>query len=194
MPTPPTPPPPPLALNPPDLAFAVDPFTQCYRNLRAVIRADRVLGNTSLRVGIRPANMPDLSDDKFEFLTLKEPGGKGSPNDVPEVLLLSGQFDISLSGTNSKAAEFTQTYPLICSFENHNLQRPSLFKFRLMCAFSRPGVHQLGLPGIVKGVELVHGQDDVLGQQAVKQMQDRWCVFGGVRVHGYVSKAWLAEN
>jgi hypothetical protein len=152
-----------MALNAIQDLATVDPFTQIYRNVRQMLLDDTVLGNQGTRIGLKPGNFPDLTNLATAKLVLKD---SQNVADSPQVFVLSGTFTL-------------------------NAAAPNLFKWRLMCAAMRAGT-QLGLAGLVKAFELTDGTDDILGQQAIKQLQDRWCVFGGVRVHGYVSRSYLA--
>jgi hypothetical protein len=177
-----------MALNAIQDLATVDPFTQIYRNVRQMLLDDTVLGNQGTRIGLKPGNFPDLTNLATAKLVLKD---SQNVADSPQVFVLSGTFTLKPWGSNSQIGEFVQSYPLVCSFADQNAAAPNLFKWRLMCAAMRAGT-QLGLAGLVKAFELTDGTDDILGQQAIKQLQDRWCVFGGVRVHGYVSRSYLA--
>lgn len=138
------------------MAEAVDPFTQAYSAVWAALNAHA--GFTSL------VRVNDRND-----LTGTAPGTrKGSAQfaDFGEVSLIPAGFNGSPFGSNSKAADLSQSFQLITSTERiTDLVKLNRIKYQTMIALAKAGI-DLGLTRLCRGWSISGGLEGI-GQNLV---------------------------
>ena len=131
-----------------------DPFTQVSRAILGALQADA--GWASL---VKPGNVVDMTANSFErFKTQLQPA------DVPEAILLQGEFKLKPFGASSRIAEMEQSFQLIVTNDSLRVCPVNLLKYQTLIALAKSG-SALGLDGLVRDWQITQGEDDALGQK-----------------------------
>jgi hypothetical protein len=160
----------------------IDPFTQTSRAILESLQADA--GWASM---VKPGNVVDMTADSFErFKQQLQPG------DVPEVILLQGEFKLKPFGANSRMAEMEQSYQLIVTHDSLRVRPVNRLKFQTLIALAAAGP-SLGFEGMIRQWEITQGEDDSIGQKQWRRGTQRWVSVLSIRVSMYLARERLAS-
>jgi hypothetical protein len=160
----------------------LDPFTQIARAILAALQAD--CGWAAL---VKPGNVIDMTASTFErFKSQLQPG------DVPEVILLQGDFNLQPFGGNSRIATLEQTYALVTTHDSLRVAPVNALKYLTLVALTKAGP-SLGLQGLVRGWEITQSADDALGQKQWRRGTQRWVSVLSIRVNMYLPREMLTS-
>lgn len=160
----------------------VDPFTQTSQAILAALQAD-----AAWSAMVKPGNVIDMTADTFErFKSQLQPG------DVPEAILLQGDFTLKPFGASSRIAEMEQGYQLVVTHDSLRVRPVNWLKFQTLIALARAGP-TLGFDGLIRGWEITNGQDDALGQKQWRRGTQRWVSVLTIRVSMYMARDRLAS-
>jgi hypothetical protein len=158
----------------------LDPFTQVCRAILGALRADAAWAAL-----VKPGNVVDMTADSFEqFRSRLEPA------DVPEVILLQGQFKLQPFGSSSRIAEMEQGFQFIVTHDSLRVRPVNQLKYQTLVALAKSGP-TLGLDGLIRGWEITQGEDDALGQKQWRRGTRRWVSVLEVHVSMYVTRETL---
>ncbi len=160
----------------------IDPFTQTSRAILASLQADA--GWASM---VKPGNVVDMTADSFERFKLQL-----QPADVPEVILLQGEFKLKPFGASSRMTEIEQSYQLIATHDSLRVRPVNRLKFQTLIALAKAGP-SLGLEGMIRDWEITQGEDDAVGQKQWKRGTQRWVSVLTIRVSMYLSRERLVS-
>src|SRR5580704_15906426 len=127
----------------------LDPFTQTSRAILSALQTDPAW--TAL---VRPGNVIDMTSDLFERFKTQVQAG-----DLPEVILLQGDFKLKAFGGNSRIAEMDQEFQLIVTHDSLRARPVNRLKYQTLIALAKSGP-SLGLDGLVRGWEITQCDDD----------------------------------
>jgi hypothetical protein len=159
-----------------------DPFTQVSQAILAALQADA--GWASL---VRPGNVVDMTSRSFEqFKTQLQPG------DLPEAILLQGEFSLKPFGPGSRIAEMQQQFQLIVTHRSLRVLPVNQLKFQTLIALAKAGP-SLGLDGLVRDWQIMAGQDDAFGQTQWRRGTDRWVSVLSIHANMFVTRDRLTS-
>jgi hypothetical protein len=142
----------------------LDPFTQTSRAILSALQSDP--GWSAL---VKPGNVIDMTADSFERFKTQI-----SSADLPEVLLLQGDFLLKPFGSGSRIAEVRQDFQLVVTHESLRVRPANLLKYMTLIALAKAGP-TLGLDGLVREWEITHADDDaVTGQSRHEMFRKQW--------------------
>jgi hypothetical protein len=162
------------------MTFMIDPFTQTSRAILGALQAD-----TGWAAMVKPGNVIDMTADSFERFK-----SQLQPADVPEVILLQGEFRLKPFGGSSRIAEMEQSYQLIVTHDSLRVSPVNLLKFQTLIALAKAGP-ALGFDGLIRDWEITQGDDDALGQKQWRRGVQRWVSVLSIRVSMYVARERL---
>jgi hypothetical protein len=154
-----------------------DPFTLTASAILGALRASA--GFTAL---VAPGNIVDMTSDCFEQFKKQV-----QPADLPEVILLQGEFVLRPFGANSSTTDLSQTWQLIVTHDSLRVRPVNVLKYQTMAALLKVGT-TLGLTGLVRGWEITDGRDDALGQTQWKRGTARWVSVLAITVQMYLMR------
>jgi hypothetical protein len=158
-----------------------DPFTQVSRAILGALQADA--GWASL---VKPGNVVDMTSSTFErFKTQLQPA------DVPEAILLQGEFRLRPFGASSRIAEMEQSYQFIATSDSLQVCPVNLLKYQTLIALAKAGA-TLGLDGLVRDWQITQAEDDALGHKEWRRGTLRWVSVLTIHVNMYVTRERLA--
>ena len=161
-----------------------DPFTTTASAILAALRASA--GFTAM---VAPGNVIDMTADCFEQFKKQV-----QPADLPEVILLQGEFVLQPFGTNSRTSDLSQTWQMIVTHDSLRVKPLNALKYQTMVALLKAG-STLGLGGLVRGWEITDGRDDALGQNQWKRGTARWVSVLAITVEMYLMRQFvMAQN
>lgn len=160
-----------------------DPFTQIARTILRSLLAD-----SAWAALVRPGNVIDMTSDTFEQFK-----SKLQPGDVPEVILLQGDFTLRPFGGNSRIATLEQSYGLITTHDSLRVAPVNALKYLTLVALTKVGP-SLGLEGLVRGWEITQSTDDALGQKHWRRGTQRWVSLLSIRVSMYLPREMLTAS
>lgn len=154
-----------------------DPFTTAASAILGALRASA--GFTAL---VAPGNVIDMTVDCFEQFKKQV-----QPADLPEVILLQGEFVLRPFGANSRTTDLSQTWQLIVTHDSLRARPVNVLKYQTMTALLKAGTN-LGLAGLVRGWEITDGHDNALGQSQWKRGTARWVSVLAITVQMYLMR------
>jgi hypothetical protein len=157
-----------------------DPFTQISRTILSLLR-----GDADWAAIVRPGNVVDMTADSFERFKAQL-----QPADVPEVVLLQGDFRLQPFGGNSRLADLEQEYQMIVTHDSLRVRPVNVLKFQTMIALARGGA-ALGLDGLVRQWEITQGRDEAFGPKLWTRGTQRWTSILTIGVQLYFSREKL---
>jgi len=161
----------------------LDLFTQVSRAILGALAADA--GWAAL---VKPGNVVDMTADSFErFRTQLQPA------DVPEAILLQGQFKLKPFGSSSRIAEMEQSFQLIVTHGSLRVRPVNQLKYQTLIALAKSGP-TLGFDGLIRGWEITQGEDDCLGQKQWRRGTQRWVSVLAICVSMYVTRESLLSS
>ena len=162
----------------------LDPFTQTSRAILSALQADA--GWSAL---VKPGNVIDMTADSFERFKTQVQSG-----DLPEVILLQGEFRLKPFGGSSRVAEMEQIFQLVVTHDSLRVRPVNLVKYMTLVALAKAGP-SLGLDGLVREWEITHGDDDAVGhskheafRKQWRRGSQRWISLLAIRVSMYVGR------
>jgi hypothetical protein len=155
----------------------LDPFTQTSRAILSALRADP--GWAAL---VKPGNVIDMTAYSFERFKTQV-----SSADLPEAILLQGEFKLKPFGANSRVAEMNQSFGLIVTHDSLRVTPVNCLKYQTLIALAKAGP-SLGLDGLVRAWEITDGSDDALGKSQWRRGTQRWVSVLTIRVELFVSR------
>jgi hypothetical protein len=161
--------------------MSIDPFTQISRAILSALQSD-----PDWSALVKPGNVIDMTSDTFERFK-----GQLQPADVPEVVLLQGDFHLTPFGPSSRLAEFQQDYHLIVTHDSLCVLPLNQLKFQTLIALSRSGPN-FGLQGLVRSWEITQADDDPGGKSPWRRNTTRWVSTLTIRVTLYLIREALA--
>jgi hypothetical protein len=163
-------------------SFAMDPFTQVSRTILSALQADA--GWAAL---VKPGNVVDMTASTFErFKTQLQPA------DVPEAILLQGEFKLKPFGASSRIAEMEQSFQLIVTHNSLRVWPVNLLKYQTLSALAKAGA-TLGLDGLVRDWQITQGEDDALGQKQWRRGTQRWVSILAIHVGMFITRERLTS-
>jgi hypothetical protein len=141
----------------------LDPFTQTSRAIVSALQADP--GWSAL---VKPGNVIDMTADSFERFKTQVQSG-----DLPEVILLQGDFRLKPFGGSSRIAEMEQHFQLVVTHDSLRVRPVNLLKYHTLIALAKSGP-TLGLDGLVRGWEIAQCDDDAVGQSKREAFRKQW--------------------
>ena len=141
----------------------LDPFTQTSRAILSAFQADP--GWSAL---VKPGNVIDMTADSFERFKTQVQSG-----DLPEVILLQGDFRLKPFGGSSRIAEIEQHFQLIVTSDSLRVRPVNWLKYHTLIALAKSGP-TLGLDGLVRGWEITQCDDDAVGQSKRENFRKQW--------------------
>ena len=164
------------------LYFMPDPFTQVSRAILGALQADE--GWASL---VKAGNVIDMTSNSFErFKTQLQPA------DVPEAILLQGEFKLKPFGGSSRIAEMEQGFQLIVTNDSLRVCPVNRLKYQTLIALAKSGA-ALGLDGLVRDWQITQGEDDALGQKQWRRGTQRWVSILMIHVSMFVTRERLTS-
>lgn len=160
----------------------MDPFTQTSQAILGALQADA--GWSAM---VKPGNVVDMTADSFERFK-----SQLQPADVPEAILLQGEFTLKPFGGSSRIAEMEQGYQLIVTHDSLRVTPVNQLKFQTLIALAKVGP-TLGFDGLIRGWEITQGDDDALGQKQWRRGTQRWVSVLTIRVSMYIARDRLAS-
>jgi hypothetical protein len=161
----------------------IDPFTQCSRAILSALQE-----NPGWAAMVKPGNVVDMTAHSFEQFK-----SRLMPADVPEVILLQGEFRLKPFGASSRIAEMEQSFQLIVTHDSLRARPVNFMKYQTLTALAKAGP-TLGFDGLVRGWEITQGNDDALGQKHWRRGTQRWVSVLSINVSLYVSREKLLAN
>lgn len=161
----------------------LDPFTQTSRAILSALQADP--GWAAL---VKPGNMIDMTTHSFErFKTQVQPA------DLPEVILLQGEFRLTPFGGSSRIAEMDQSFGLIVTHDSLRVRPVNQLKYQTLIALAKSGP-TLGYDGLIRDWEITEGDDDAIGQKQWRRGTQRWVSALTIRVNMYIGRDRLISS
>jgi hypothetical protein len=157
-----------------------DPFTQCSRAILSALQDDA--GWSAM---VKPGNVVDMTAHSFEQFK-----SRLMPADVPEAILLQGEFRLKPFGASSRIAEMEQSFQLIVTHDSLRVRPVNCLKYQTLAALAKAGP-TLGFDGLVRGWEITQGNDDALGQKHWRRGTQRWVSVLSIHVSIYVPREKL---
>jgi len=161
----------------------IDPFTQVSRAILGALRADA--GWAAL---VKAGNVVDMTADSFEQFR-----SQVQPADVPEAILLQGQFKLKPFGSSSRIAEMEQSFQLIVTHGSLRVRPVNQLKYQTLIALAKSGP-TLGFDGLIRGWEITQGEDDCLGQKQWRRGTQRWVSALAICVSMYATRERLISS
>jgi hypothetical protein len=160
-----------------------DPFTQVSRAVLGALQADA--GWASL---VKPGNVVDMTATSFErFKTQLQPA------DVPEAILLQGEFKLKPFGASSRIAEMEQSFQLIVTHDSLRVCPVNRLKYQTLIALAKAGP-AIGLDGLVRDWQITQGEDDAVGQKQWRRGTQRWVSVMTIRVNMFIARERLVAD
>jgi hypothetical protein len=136
---------------------------------------------------VKPGNVEDMTASSFErFKTQLQPA------DVPEAILLQGEFKLKPFGASSRIAEMEQGFQLILTSDSLRVCPVNLLKYQTLIALAKVG-SALGLDGLVRDWQITQGEDDALGQKQWRRGTQRWVSILTIHVNMFVTREHLTS-
>lgn len=161
----------------------IDPFTQCARAILSSLQGDPGWAEM-----VKSGNVVDMTAHSFERFK-----SQLMPADVPEVILLQGEFRLKPFGASSRIAEMEQSFQLIVTHDSLRVRPVNRLKYQTLVALAKAGP-TLGFDGMVRGWEITQGDDDALGQKHWRRGTQRWVSVLAIRVSLYVPRERLISS
>jgi hypothetical protein len=160
-----------------------DPFTSTASAILGALRASP--GFTAI---VAPGNVIDMTSDRFEQFKKQV-----QPADLPEVILLQGEFALRPFGINSRTADLSQTWQMIVTHDSLRVRPVNALKYQTMAALLKAGT-TLGMEGLVRGWEITDGRDDALGKNEWKRGTARWTSVLSITVQMYLMRQQIVAQ
>lgn len=158
-----------------------DPFTTVSAAILSALQ-----GDSAWAALVKRGNVIDMTADTFERWK-----GQLQSGDVPEVILLQGDFRLKPFGGSSRIAEMQQSYDLIATHDSLRVTPVNALKYATFTALARAGP-ALGLEGLVRAWEITHGHDDSSGQKPWRRGTLRWVSVLRIEVGMYLARETIA--
>ena len=137
---------------------------------------------------VKPGNVVDMTASSFErFKTQLQPA------DVPEAILLQGEFKLKPFGASSRIAEMEQRFQLILTQRFASGLSGESFEISDARLRWRKSGSALGLDGLVRDWQITQGEDDALGQKQWRRGSQRWVSVLAIRVNMFVTRERLTS-